>query len=104
VPRSRVVGLYLHSPICLHGIVLHNIIKYRDTFYLLKKIILKCKKHSLEDSVPRAGQSYITHYKRYAYDCLFEVRNGDKIYVMKHKILSTVSQLYKSRVQDEGVS
>jgi hypothetical protein len=24
--------------------------------------------------------------------------------VMKHKILSTVSQLYKSRVQDEGVS
>jgi hypothetical protein len=29
VPRSRMVELYLNSPICLHGIVLNYIIKYR---------------------------------------------------------------------------
>jgi hypothetical protein len=32
VPRSRMVELYLHSPICLHGIVRKYILKYRDNF------------------------------------------------------------------------
>jgi hypothetical protein len=31
VPRPRVVELYLHSPICLHGIVL-NLIKHKNNF------------------------------------------------------------------------
>jgi hypothetical protein len=32
LPRSRMVVLYFHSPLCLHSIVLNNIIKYRDNF------------------------------------------------------------------------
>jgi hypothetical protein len=32
--HSRTVELHLHSPICLHGIVLSYIIKYRDNFTL----------------------------------------------------------------------
>jgi hypothetical protein len=32
VPRSRIVKLYLHSAICVHGTVLNCIIKYRDNF------------------------------------------------------------------------
>jgi hypothetical protein len=31
VPRSRMVELYLHCPMCLHGIL--HVIKYRDKFY-----------------------------------------------------------------------
>jgi hypothetical protein len=34
VPRSRMVELYLHSKICLHGVVPNYIIKYRDNFAL----------------------------------------------------------------------
>jgi hypothetical protein len=30
VPRSRMVELYLHSPIRFHGIVLNYIMEYRD--------------------------------------------------------------------------
>jgi hypothetical protein len=32
VPTSRVVELYLHSPICLHSIVPNYLIKCRDKF------------------------------------------------------------------------
>jgi hypothetical protein len=32
MPKLREVELYLHSPICLHGIVLNYMIKYRDHF------------------------------------------------------------------------
>jgi hypothetical protein len=57
------------------------------------KIIPKWKKHSLKAPVPRAGQRYSTYYMRYSYDCLFDLRNVDKIYAMKLKILRTFSQL-----------
>jgi hypothetical protein len=33
VPRSRVMELYLHFPICLHGIVLNHIIKFFFFFF-----------------------------------------------------------------------
>jgi hypothetical protein len=32
VSRLRMVELYLHSHICLHGVVFNNIIKFRDSF------------------------------------------------------------------------
>jgi hypothetical protein len=32
VRRSRIMELYLHSPICLQGMVLNNIIKYENNF------------------------------------------------------------------------
>jgi hypothetical protein len=42
VPRLRMGELYLHSPICLHGIALNYIIKYRDRFILLVCLVMKC--------------------------------------------------------------
>jgi hypothetical protein len=48
---SRRVDLYLHSPICIHGIVLNYVINYKDnfTFYLNHKG-LKSNKFRLEAS------------------------------------------------------
>jgi hypothetical protein len=39
VPRSRMVELYLHSPMCLHGVVLNYTIRYRNNFmHLLSQL------------------------------------------------------------------
>jgi hypothetical protein len=35
VLRLRILELYLHSPVCFHGIVVNCIIKYRDNLTLL---------------------------------------------------------------------
>jgi hypothetical protein len=34
VPRSKLVELYLHPSICLHGVVLYYVIKHRENFLL----------------------------------------------------------------------
>jgi hypothetical protein len=51
------VELYLHSPICLHGIVLNNIIKYKDhfTFSLALSSIISEDYCSLECAASTLG-------------------------------------------------
>jgi hypothetical protein len=53
VPRSRMVELYLHSPICLHGVVLikhlaeEDIISMEFTFSLWKSEVCMQRLHHL---------------------------------------------------------